>query len=276
MNRFTLCAFADEAGASIQEQIDALHANQIPQLEIRGVEGRNITELSLSEAAALSKRLSGEGIAVWSVGSPCGKISIREPFSPHLDLFRHTLELARALGARCLRLFSFFTDGITAKECRDEVLERLERMTHAAEGSGIVLCHENEKGIYGDTAARCEDIHHSLPALKAVFDPANFLQCGQDTLPAFERLSPYIHYLHIKDCRRNGGIVPAGHGEGHLPELIRAFGRQGGEVLTLEPHLAVFDGLEQLEQGQKSEVENAYPTPRAAFDAAAQALMECL
>ena len=48
-----------------------------------------------------------------------------------------------------------------------------------AKGSGIVLCHENEKGIYGDIASRCAEIHRELPALKAVFDPANFIQCGQ-------------------------------------------------------------------------------------------------
>ena len=47
-------------------------------------------------------------------------------------------------------------------------------------------------------------------------------------------------------------------------------------MLTLEPHLAVFAGLEQLEQEAKSEIENRYPTQRAAFDAATQALRKCL
>lgn len=276
MNRFTLCAFADEAGASMDEQIRALNDNRIPMLEIRGVEGRNITELSLDEARLLRRRLEDQGITVWSIGSPCGKIGIAEPFAPHLDQFRHTLELAEALGAPCLRLFSFFLNGEHPADCREEVMERLGCMTEAAKGTGVALCHENEKGIYGDTAARCADIHRAFPSLKAVFDPANFIQCGQDTMEAWRLLSEHVHYLHIKDCIAGGRIVPAGRGDGHLAEIIAAFGAQGGSVLTLEPHLSVFDGLSSLENGQTSEIESAYPTQRAAFDAAAKALRALL
>ena len=219
MDTLALCAFADEAGASLQEQIKALHENQIPMLEIRGVDGRNITALSIDEAKQLSQRLQQEDIRVWSIGSPCGKIGIREPFAPHLDLFRHTLELAETLGAHCVRIFSFFVNDLSPEECRDEVLERLSLMAEAAQGSNVLVCHENEKGVYGDTAARCADIHRALPSLKAVFDPANFLQCSQDTLEAFDRLSPDIAYFHVKDCAKNGEIVPAGQGDGHLPSL---------------------------------------------------------
>ena len=276
MDSLSLCAFADEAGASLSEQIDALHANRIPMIEIRGVDGRNITDFSLDEARQLARRLKEEGIRVWSIGSPCGKIGIRDPFPPHLDLFRHTLELADILGARCVRLFSFYLNGLPHDACRDEVLDRLSRMVQAACGSEVLLCHENEKGIYGDTAARCEDIHRALPSLKAVFDPANFLQCGQNTLEAFDRLSPHIAYFHVKDCAANGTIVPAGQGVGHLVELLHKFRAQGGQVVTLEPHLAVFAGLERLEQGAESEIEGRYPTQRAAFDAAAMAMRRCL
>lgn len=39
-------------------------------------------------------------------------------------------------------------------------------MVQAAQGSGIDLCHENEKDIYGDTAKRCLEIHREVPELK--------------------------------------------------------------------------------------------------------------
>ncbi|HAA24848.1 MAG TPA: xylose isomerase, partial [Ruminiclostridium sp.] len=44
---------------------------------------------------------------------------------------------------------------------------------------GIILAHENEKGIYGDTPERCVDIIKSMNCdyVRAVFDPANFIQC---------------------------------------------------------------------------------------------------
>ena len=153
-------------------------------------------------------------------------------------------------------------------------MERLSRFYEASEGSNISLCHENEKGIYGDIAVRCLEIHKQLPQLYAVFDPANFIQCGQNTLEAWDLLSPYVKYMHIKDARSDGTVVPAGKGIGNIPGLLEKFKAQGGEVLTLEPHLRVFRGLNQLEQGNERSVmdESIYPSQRAAFDAAVSAL----
>ncbi len=278
MGPFTLCAFADEAGTEIGQQIRALKENEIPCLEIRGVGGRNITELSYADAKALRIRLQEEGVRVWSVGSPVGKSDITEPFEAQLELFRHTLDLADALGAFCLRLFSFYLPaGENPLYYRDEVFARLGRFCDEARGSGITLCHENEKGIYGDVAGRCADIHQNCPDLRAVFDPANFIQCGQPVGPAWRLLSPYVKYLHIKDALADGTVVPAGQGLGEIPRLLAAFFAQGGEVVTLEPHLAVFEGLSQLEREQKTTLgQTVYPDGRAAFDAAVAALRGCM
>ena len=50
--------------------------------------------------------------------------------------------------------------------------------------------------------------------LDGVFDPANFVQCGIDTIEAFELLQDRITYLHIKDALPDGSVVPAGKGHG--------------------------------------------------------------
>ena len=91
MKDWTLCAFADEADPKISGQIAALKKNGIPCLEMRGVDGKNVTELTVAEARELRSRLEAEGIRVWSVGSPLGKIGLADDFEKHLDLFRHTL-----------------------------------------------------------------------------------------------------------------------------------------------------------------------------------------
>ena len=212
MKQFTLAAFADEAGSDVEVQIRALQENGVPCLEIRGVGDKNITALTVDEAKELKKRLDDAGISVWSIGSPLGKISVGDEFAPHLDTFKHTLELSRVLGAGNIRMFSFFCPKGEAAYCRDIVFERLHQFCAAAQGSGITLCHENEKGIYGDTADRCLDILRNFPAIKAVYDPANFLQCGEDTIRAWELLEPYIAYMHVKDVREDGVVVPAGQG----------------------------------------------------------------
>ncbi|MDD2418188.1 MAG: sugar phosphate isomerase/epimerase [Oscillospiraceae bacterium] len=274
MSQFTLCAFADEAGADINDQIKALNENKIPCLEVRGVGDKSVSQLTIQEAKGLKKQLNDNGIRIWSIGSPLGKIGIKDDFAPHLDLFKHILELAHATEAECIRLFSFYIpSGEDAVIYRDEVMERLSRFCEAAWGSKVSLCHENEKGIFGDIAPRCLEIHQQIPEMHAIFDPANFVQCGQDTFEAWELLAPYVKYMHIKDAKLDGSVVPAGKGDGNIPQILEKYRAQGGNVLTLEPHLSVFSGLEALENGEKSIVnEYDYPSQRVAFDAGVSAL----
>ena len=272
--KFKLAAFADEAGNNIREQITAMKENDISYLEIRGVNGENISDLTNEKARDIRRQLEDAGISVWSLGSPYGKIGIEEDFAPHLDKFKHGLELADILGAKHIRLFSFYIPQENEEKYRDKVMSRLDKFISAARGSGITLCHENEKGIYGDSALRCEEIHKEFSEIKAVFDPANFIQCGQDTKTAWDLLSPYVEYMHIKDAKSDGMVVPAGKGMGNIPFLLSQY---KGEILTIEPHLTVFEGFDDLETGEKTSMEEfRYPSPRAAFDAAVKALKELI
>ena len=274
MQAFQLCAFADEADGAIGGQIKALTENGIPYIELRGLETGSAIALSDRGARELKKQLDNAGIAVWSMGSPIGKIGITDPFAPHIEQFRRTLEIGAILGAQCVRMFSFYmpkNDPDRARY-RNEVLFRLTRLVEEAEGSGILLCHENEKGIYGEKAPECLDLMKHVPGMRAVFDPANFVQSGQDTLEAWECLAPYVEYLHIKDALPDGKVVAPGKGVGNVAEIVARFGAQGGEILSIEPHLAIFAGLSQLEWEQRSIREDVYPSKRAAFDVAVHAL----
>ncbi len=271
--KFRLAAFADEADSRLDGQISAMKENGIEYLEIRGVDGENISDITADKARDIRARLDAAGLSVWSLGSPFGKIGITEDFEPHLDKFKRALELADILAAGRIRVFSFYVPHDNPEHYTDEVMRRLKKMLAAAKGSGITLCHENEKGIYGDNAERCVEIHKNFPELRAVFDPANFVQCGQDTKSAWELISPYVEYLHIKDALADGSVVPAGKGIGNIPYILRKY---RGEVLTVEPHLAVFNGFDELERSETAERKYCYPDSRTAFGAAVDALKEVM
>ncbi len=259
--------------------MDALKRNGFEFLEIRNLDGKNVTELTASEARVLARTMQDNGLKVWSIGSPIGKIQIGDDFDAHMDLYRHTLDLAGEFGAKNIRLFSFFLPKDKApEEFRSLVLERMAAFAQVAKEYGIIACHENEKGIYGDVASRCLEIHQAIPELKAVFDPANFIQCGQDTLEAWEMLGGFVHYMHVKDALPNGNVVAPGAGKGNVPTLISKYLAQGGEVLSLEPHLFEFVGLKALEQEGEESVIGALPfnTAEGAFDYAANSLKKIL
>ena len=265
-------AFADESSSVFDEQILAMQRNGLDGLEIRGVDGVNISSITLEKAHEIRQKMDAAGLKTWSIGSPIGKINIvTGDFEEHLKVFQHTIEIAKILGAENIRLFSFFMPkDEDPEQYKDEVIRRLQVFVEMAKDSGIDLCHENEKGIYGDTAERCLEIFKAVPELKGIFDPANFVQCGQDTLEAWDMLHSYIKYMHIKDALTDNSVVPAGEGAGNVPVIVKKFRDQGGKEVTLEPHLAVFKGLKDLEEkGNTSEVGKfVYRSNEEAFDVA--------
>ena len=270
---FNLCAFADESSPAFSGQIDALKRNGLGLLEIRGVDGDNIKDVSPEKARELRKMLDAEGLAVWSMGSPIGKLHLEKDFAPHLDDHKRILELADILGASRIRMFSFYPlverDDARSHEMIWDYLGQLCDATP----DEILLCHENEKKIYGETPEKCVEIHKAFPRIRAVFDPANFVHCNVDVMAAWEMMAEYVDYMHIKDSNADGVIVPAGQGIGRIPEILPLYAAQGGKVLTLEPHLKVFDGLAGLEDGgsiKKGIV--TYETSEQAFDAGVNAL----
>ncbi|MBQ4075223.1 MAG: sugar phosphate isomerase/epimerase [Clostridia bacterium] len=273
-----LYAFADEASPLLKNQIAAMHRNGLQGLEIRNTDFGNVSTITPAQAGEIRKMMDDAGLTVWSCGSPIGKIAIDGDFKGHLEVFRRTLEVTNILGAQNMRMFSFYMPGEKDPAAyRNQVMDYLGQLLHIADGTGIDLCHENEKGIYGDIAPRCREIFDALPALKCVFDPANFIQSGQETLSAWEMLKPFVKYMHVKDALPSGQVVPAGKGAGHLPEILSDFKAMGGEHLSVEPHLKVFSGLENLEHGEKTVMDDfAYPTSDIAFDAACSALKALL
>ena len=277
--KYQLAAFSDESSPNLLEQIDALKRNGYSFMEIRNVDKKSYQEMTLEETKELSKILADNGIAVQSLGSSIGKIKINDDFDAHMELCKHALEQGNILGADKIRLFSFFLpQDEDPAQFKNLVLDRMGIIAETAKSFGIKACHENEKGIYGAVASRCLELFEAVPELGGVFDPANFVQCGQDTLEAWEMLHPYITYMHIKDSLHDGTIVLPGTGDGHVPEIAKMYTQQGGTLFTLEPHLFEFAGLADLEQeGQTSNVGHmAFETPEAAFDCAAQNLIKIL
>lgn len=257
-HHFEISGFSDEISPDIDAQFAGLNTLGIRYFEPRGVDGKNISDLTDDEAKALRAKMDAHFIKASSIGSPIGKIMITDDFEPHFEKFCRTVAIAKILGTKNIRIFSFYIpEGHKAAEYTSEVIARLKRMADYAEKEGVLLLHENEKGIFGATHDCCKIIFDELYSdhFKGVFDPANFIQTGCDTLEAFNLLSPYIAYMHIKDALPTGAVVPAGQGIGHVAEILKTLKDEGRSLfLSLEPHLGEFNGLAALEGKEKTAV----------------------
>lgn len=253
MEHIILSGFSDEIAPELDLQLAAIREWGLSHIELRAADGVNVSDFSTEKGKEVKNKLAGAGVSVSSIGSPIGKIGVEEDFAPHLEKLKRTLEIQKELGAPYLRMFSFYIpQGRAPEDFREEVLDRVGRMAEEAAAWDSVLLHENEKGIYGDSAPRCKELLDAFygPHFKAVFDFANFVQVGQQTLPAYELLKPYVEYVHVKDAQwGTGAVVPAGQGDGHVKEILTDLIGGGWKgFLSLEPHLTDFAGLAALEQ----------------------------
>ena len=279
--QWRISGFADEISDSLEEQINGLHRLNMSWVEMRGVDGRNLIDHSDEKVSEIKKRLDDAGISLSACGSPLGKIDIGDLFEPHLERLKRAIDVAHKMGTDNIRIFSFFVPAKERPARKAEVFDRMGRMVRCAEENGAVLLHENEKEIYGEMAPECLELMKAFYGdhFKAVFDFANFVQAGQETLDAYRMLQPYIAYVHVKDAlAENGNVVPAGMGDGHVAEILDRLSDAGYDgFLSIEPHLAHFAGFALLEKNGISISKDA--SPLEGFDAFAmahQALMKIL
>lgn len=274
---FRLCAFADEASPSLDGQIAALKRNNIKLLEIRNVDGKSVVDLTDDELRAIRTRLDAEGITVWSIGSSVGKTRFEER-EEHERRFERSLRAAELLGAKNIRIFSFYVrDKYEMEVLAQDIFAELQRMVDIASERGVTLCHENEKGIYGAEYPRVLELLGEVEGLGCVFDPANYIQCGEEfPHEFFYEFSDDANYLHIKDALRNGTVVPAGEGDAGMRSILRSYRLMfEGRVLSVEPHLYEFVGLSGL-QDEELKHKFSYASADEAFDAAVNALKKLL
>lgn len=251
-----ISGFADEIDADIEKQIKLLIELKQSYIEFRSANKKGVADYSLEEAREIKKMLDRNGIKVSAIGSPIGKILITDDFTTHFEVFQHVVKIAKIFDTSYIRMFSFYIPkGENPDDYQKEVYHRLGRMIEYAKEQEVVLLHENEKDIYGDTDLRCFGLMSEFYGdhFKCTFDFANFVQCNVDTKKAYDMLKPYIHYVHVKDALSDTGeVVPPGHGDGQLAEILRDMDTSGYQgFLSMEPHLVDFAGLQGLEQEAK-------------------------
>lgn len=267
-----LSAFADESDNSLEGQIAGLKRNGISLLEIRNINGKNVMELTDEEAKAIRARLDEEGIKVWSIGSPIGKKDINLSEDEHLADAKRGCELAKILGADNIRCFSFYN--VVDEATHAKMLDLLKKFVAIGNEYGIKMCHENDKGLYGDNLSRTKDVLDHTPGLYYVYDPANFLQVGEKSSDTIAALAGRAFYFHIKDVvAETGELVPAGYGDGNIKGLVG--GIKEDKVLTIEPHLKIFGGY-VLNDKTVLKTKFHFETNVEAFDAACAAIKKVL
>lgn len=241
-----MSAFADEVTEDFRGQVEFLAKEKVGYIEPRFVNKKNLMDLNQRELADVRKLLRDHGLKISAIGSPIGKVKLDQPFKPHLDKFKHAVELAQYLETPLIRMFSYYApEGRNIDDYRCQVMDRMVAKLEALTGTNVIMVHENEANIYGHSAANCADLVKEIdsPKLRLAYDPANFVwgeKITNNVETCWPLMKPYVVHIHIKDWKlgaKDVGSMP-GEGDGQIKELLAelaAMKYQG--CLTMEPHL---------------------------------------
>ena len=263
-----ISGFIDEIDIGFEKEIEVVKKLGMNYIELRSMDGINVSDLSIEKVNEIKKTLQNESIKISCIASPIGKIDIDEAdfenrFEEHFKKFKHVLNIAQILEVKYVRVFSFFLKREQKEKYKD-----------------IILLHENEKGIFGDDIESCLNLIEAMDSkkFKLIFDPANFVQVGVSPLKAYEKLKKFVEYVHLKDANFSSHEnVLIGTGDGEILELLKELKRDNFKgFLSLEPHLINFSVLQSLEQEDVNERKAQFKDGEEAFKKSLETLLKMI
>jgi sugar phosphate isomerase/epimerase len=236
-----LSAFADEASENVDEQIKALQRDGLSLVDLRNVDGINISELPVDHAKQVRAKLDAAGIAVGMFGSPIGKIDLADDFDIDLKKLDHLGVLADVFDCRAVRMFSYFNKAeLPMDQWQTQAVDRLGRLRDRAAKLNLTLYHENERHIFGDRLEQVLVLRDQLrdEHFRLIFDFDNFNQSGDNVWENWQQLKNATDAFHLKDSTKNNEHVPIGQGDTQAKEILAdALSRGWFGPVSLEPHL---------------------------------------
>ncbi len=254
-----LSGISDEAGQDITAQIRAHRELGWKYLELRVVNGVNITGLSDQDFDVVFGAVmdAGMGVSCFSSAIANWARPITGDFSvDEADLARAIPRMHR-FGTPFIRVMSYPNDPdfpLDEAAWRRESIRRMKLLARMAEDGGVVLVHENCSGWGGLSAENSNILLGEVdsPALKVVYDTGNPVTYGQDGWDYYRAVAHDIVYVHIKDARKIDGkdhYCLCGDGDGYVKEILADLlyrGYDGG--FSIEPHLEAI-----IHTGQKAD-----------------------
>jgi sugar phosphate isomerase/epimerase len=254
---------SDESGQNIATQIKAHRELGWNHLELRLVDGVNLTQLNDAAFDAVYGAVTEAGMQVSCFASAIANWARPISCDPSVDVedLKRAIPRMKRFGTQFIRVMSYPNDPekpLDDAEWRKESIRRMKNLACIAEEGGITLVHENCSGWGGLSSANSNILLGEVnsPVLKVVFDTGNPVTYGQNAWDYYKDVQKDIVYVHIKDARKVDGVdhyCMCGDGDGYVKEIIADLlnnGYDGG--FSIEPHLAAI-----IHSGQKAESEEA-------------------
>ncbi|MBL4575640.1 MAG: sugar phosphate isomerase/epimerase [Opitutaceae bacterium] len=247
----TLTGISDEAGKSIEKQIQAHKELGWTSIELRLINGLNATwSLPEDQFQQAAEKIEEAGLTVTGFGSAIGNWSrsITDDFAIDLNELEIAIPRMQRFKTKFIRTMSWLGDGVDDATWKKESIRRYKELAKIAEKAGIYLAHENCAGWGGLSPQNMNTFIEEVGSSHVVtlYDIGNVISHGDDPWDFYQQLDKqYIAYVHIKDARKNpeGGssshFTYPGEGDAMVKEILQDLPKVGYEgVVSIEPHIA--------------------------------------
>ncbi len=222
--KLPIAAITDEFSPDIEAALVPMQEIGMQGAELRVVFGKNIVDLSDSEVDRLREILTSRTMKAISIASPLLKCVLpggpavdsrfqqdifdsRHPYEDQPRIAERAFAIAKKLGARIVRVFSYWRT-VEPEKCFEGVITGLSDLAEKAAREDLIVGLENEHACNIATAAETARVLDRIkhPNLKVVWDPANAYVAGEKPFPeGYRRLPPdRIVHVHAKDCSLDG------------------------------------------------------------------------
>lgn len=217
---FPIAAITDEFSPDIAAAVRSMNEIGMTAAEMRMVFGKNIIDLTDEELDRAKQIVGSHGLRIISIASPLLKCVL--PGAPEIDsrfqkdifasthtfddqprLTERAFQIARSMGARIVRVFSYWRT-VQPEKCFDSVVAALAGLAERAAKHDLIIGLENEQACNIATGAETARVLAAIghPNLQVVWDPCNALVSGEIPFPEGYRRLPVarIAHVHAKDC----------------------------------------------------------------------------
>lgn len=271
-----LAGIADEAGASIERQIEAHRELGWRYIEIRNVDEKNLIDVDEAKFNQIAEKLDEAGIRVCCLASQIANWArkISGDFTLDVEELKRAIPRMHRLGTKYIRIMSYPNDNWSKSDWRKEAVKRLKKLARIAEDGQVILIHENCEGWGGQGPEEALDIIKAVnsPNLRFLLDTGNKPHGSGSPWDICQKVRDYILHVHIKEYKGKEAdqFVFPGEGDCQVEKIIEdllSSGYKGG--FSIEPHMASVIHL-----GKKAEDSEAAYRLYLEYGRKAQALVE--
>ena len=202
-----ICFINDEYSPNLDDALTFACKQQLKYIELRNIDGKNITDLTPNEAYNYSEKIASAGILVSTITSPFlywnkGENNFKimgQSFDSEEEYFIKLMDLADIFGAQNISIYSYLSDKSFSI---NELGEQLDKYSQMALERGIGLLLNIDKNCNINNISKAHQLleNYNFSNIHPLIDTGKIIAENDDYKPAeLQDIINTCHYFHLSD-----------------------------------------------------------------------------